>query len=244
MLNNKRSVLPMPVRLSALFLLLVPAATVAAEDADAVARSIDVSCQFFGDAEIPKIIKELQRVSDLLPSIPPAENKAQNERAGIYFREGDIPPSERLPGMDADLNRLSKTMSQWRYSYLARALSSLKSAQATVGYILLDPKASREYEDAGHLVASPGEHHAGYENPEAEKLYRTTFAVRYLSSAEADLKAFLANEELRGNDTLLSENQRNELKRYSGGVAGVMANYIRCKLVNVVAAKTPVIPRN
>jgi hypothetical protein len=235
----------MLARLPALFLLWVPAATTAAEDADRVARSIDLSCQFFGDVEIPRIIEELQRVSDLLPAIPPAEKKAQDEKAGIYFREGDIPPSQRLPGMDADLNRLGNVMSQWRYAYLARALNSLKSAQAAVGYILLDPKASREYEDAGHLVASPGEHHAGYKNPEAEKLYRTTFAVSYLSSAEADLKAFLANEELRGNDTLLSEDQRNELQRYGGGVVGVMANYIRCKLVNVVAAKTPSgLPRN
>jgi hypothetical protein len=115
----------------------------------------------------------------------------------------------------------------------------MKSAQAAVGYILLNPKASREYEDAGHLVASFGEHQGGYENPEAEKLYRSTFALSDLSSTEADLKAFLANEELQGSETLLSEDRRDELNRYSGGRAGVMANYIRCKLANVVAAKTP-----
>jgi hypothetical protein len=103
-----------------------------------MASSIDPSCHFFGDVEIPRVIKELQHVADLLPSIPPAEKKSQDDRALSYFHEGDIPPSQRSPGMDKDLNRLSKDMSQWRYSYLARLLNSMKSAQAAVGYILLD----------------------------------------------------------------------------------------------------------
>jgi hypothetical protein len=109
----------MLLRLSALFLLWVPtAAAAAAEDAHRMASSIDPSCHFFGDVEIPRVIKELQHVADLLPSIPPAEKKSQDDRALSYFHEGDIPPSQRSPGMDKDLNRLSKDMSQWRYSYL------------------------------------------------------------------------------------------------------------------------------
>jgi hypothetical protein len=210
-----------------------------AEDADRMASLTDHSCQLFGDTEIPRVIKELQQVADLLPSIPPAEKKSQDDRALSYFHEGDIPPSERSPGMEADLHRLGKEMGQWRYFYLARLLNSMKSAQAAVGYILLDPKASREYEDAGHLVPSFGEHQGGYRSLEAEKLYRSSYALDNLSSTAADLKAFLANEELRGSDALLSEDRREELNRYSGGLAGVMANYIRCKLANIVAAKTP-----
>ena len=235
--NNQRSVVPVPVRLSALFLLFAATAAVAAENPG----SINPSCGFSGDAVIPHIITDLQHVSDLLPAIPAAEKKAQDDRMHGYFQGADIPSSQRVPGMDANLNRVSKTLRQWRYFYLDRLLNSLRSAQAAVGYVLLDTKGSREYEAAGHLVFSFGERPGGYTEPEAEKLYRATFAMATLSAAEGNLKAFLADETLRRNNTLLSVEQQNGMKSYELGIgASALSEYIRCKLASVVRARTPV----
>jgi hypothetical protein len=212
-------------------------ATTAAESGNPTAQSVDPYCVLINDSMIPRIITDLQRMSELLPSVPPAEAKAQADRHMSYFQGGDIPPAQRPPGTEAGLHQLARDMDQWRYVYLARLLNSLSSAQAAVGYVLLDPKASREYEQAGHLVASPGGRGGKYENPEAEKLFRATFAAKYLATLDADLKAFLATEQLHLNDSLISETQRNQLKAYEVGTgnAGVVDDYIRCKLAAVVA---------
>jgi hypothetical protein len=227
----------MLARLAALFLGVIPIAAPAVEGADKMAvKSIESFCELGGDSSIPIVIDHLQHLTDLLPSIPPEEKKAEDERLKRSFWEGDIPPPRPAP-VEADLQQVNKEQYRWRYNDLARVLGSLRTAQAAVGYILLDPKASREYEAAGHLVASPGEHQIGweYQNPDAEKLYRATFAADSLGSMEAALQKFIGEEEARGEEALITEPRRNELTGYAGGFAAGMANYIRCKLIKVAA---------
>jgi hypothetical protein len=199
------------------FLLLVPS----------VSLANDPFCSLSSDQSILIIVRQFDRLAELLPSVPKEQNQAmaEQERLGLTLGLDARDPAGSGKAFD--------TLTNNPYYYLRGLRGALKRARDAVSIILLDAKSLRadKYIGLGFPIRFYQEEYA---DTDAVKLDHAGFAVGPVAALEIAIGEYLLRDQQLSHPNLAPAT-RGEIESLASGYTANLGRYMQCKMSDVTA---------